>query len=253
MHEATATVIENHHIIDDYYLIKLEDKAIARESKPGNFVMLAARSSHDPLLKRPFGILDAAPPVFSIYYQVVGRGTRMISQLREGDSVAVIGPLGNEFPTRTNSKILLIAGGRGIAPLFFAAKAYTESNNVDLIYGARSKNDLNLLEELAALSFRKIFLFTEDGSEGERGDVTTRLREIISKQEIQTTIACGPDAMFKSIYQTIGPDTENFVSLESLMGCGFGICQSCVVKSVSGGYKKVCADGPIFRLEEIAW
>ena len=253
MHEATATVIENNRIIDNYYLIKLEENSIASESKPGNFIMLAARSSHDPLLKRPFGILDAAPPIFSIYYQVVGRGTQVISELRKGDSVAVIGPLGNNFPTRTDSKILLIAGGRGIAPLFYAAKTYTENNTVDLIYGARSKSDLNLLKELAALPIRKTFLFTEDGSKGERGDVTTRLREIISGQEIRTTIACGPDAMFKSIHRTIGEDTENFVSLESLMGCGFGICQSCVVKSVSGGYQKVCSDGPIFKLEEIAW
>ena len=253
MYESAATVIENNHLIDNYYLMKLTDATIARESKPGNFVMLAPTSSHDPLLKRPFGIMDAAPPNFWIYYQVVGRGTQNISSLKKGDQLPVIGPLGNHFPAKTKSNILLIAGGRGIAPLFFAAKKYAENNNVDLVYGAKSKKDLNLMDELAALPIRKIFLFTEDESAGERGDVTTRLREIISQQGTQVTIACGPDAMFKSIFQTIGKETENFVSLESLMGCGFGICHSCVVRSVSGDYKKVCSDGPVFKLEDIAW
>jgi dihydroorotate dehydrogenase electron transfer subunit len=123
-----------------------------------------------------------------------------------------------------------------------------------LIYGARSKNDLNLLEKLETHPLEKMFLFTDDGSAGKQGDVTTDVKKIITENSIETTISRGPDAMFENLSPVLKKiNTDNYASLESLMGCGFGICYSCVVKTRADGYKKVCQDGPIFKLDDIEW
>jgi len=254
MKEEKCLVVENRKLNKKYFLMKLKAEYISSHAKPGNFIMLAASNTADPLLKRPFGILTAEPPFIRLYYEIVGKGTGLISYLDPNDSVDAIGPLGNSFPSLVNKKILLVAGGRGIAPIYYAFQDYISSNDVFLIYGANSKDDLNLREEIAAVPLKKVFLYTEDGSIGNKGLVTTDIREIIKENNIEVTISCGPDAMFKSLSRTIGDlGTENYVSLEALMGCGFGICYSCVVKTAAGDYKKVCSDGPVFKMEEIAW
>ena len=254
MKEEKCTVVENSRINKGYFLMKLEADYISAHSKPGNFIMLAASDTFAPLLKRPFGIFRAKPPYIWLYYEVVGKGTELISRMKPGNVVNTIGPLGNAFPPLEDKNILMVAGGRGIAPIYYAIETYAFSGNVFLIYGAKSKDDLNLLEDIHELPLKKIFLYTDDGSEGKQGFVTTDVVEIIRNNRIEVTISCGPDAMFHALFHTINHlGTENYVSLEALMGCGFGICYSCVVKAVSGDYKKVCSDGPIFRMEEIAW
>jgi dihydroorotate dehydrogenase electron transfer subunit len=254
MKEEKCTVVENRHINKKYFLMKLEAASIAARAKPGNFIMLAASDTFEPLLKRPFGIFSAKAPLIWLYYEVVGKGTELISRLKPGAVVDAIGPLGNAFPLLEKKNLLMIAGGRGIAPIYFAIESNAFNGNVFLIYGAKSKDDLNLLEEIHELPLRKIFLYTDDGSEGKKGLVTTDVKEIIKANNIDVTISCGPDAMFHALDKAInGLGTENYVSLEALMGCGFGICHSCVVKTAGGKYKKVCSDGPIFKMEEIVW
>ncbi len=254
MKEEKCVVVENRHLNKKYFLMKLEAGHISTHAKPGNFIMLAASNTVDPLLKRPFGILKAEPPFIRLYYEIVGKGTELISTLQPNDRVDAIGPLGNSFPALENKKILMVAGGRGIAPIYYAFEDYTSANDVFLIYGARSRDDLNLREEIDAVPLKKVFLYTEDGSMGKKGLVTADTREIILENNIDMTISCGPDAMFKSLFHTIGDlGKENYVSLEALMGCGFGICCGCVVKTAAGDYKKVCTDGPVFKMGEIAW
>ncbi len=254
MKEEKCTVIENRNLNKKYFLMKLEAPYISSRAKPGNFIMLAASSSFDPLLKRPFGIVKAEPPFIWLYYEVVGKGTELIAKLDSNHSIDAIGPLGNSFPSLANKNILLVAGGRGIAPLYYAGKEYSPVNRVFLIYGAKSQPDINLLEEIQGLGLEKIFLYTDDGSAGKKGPVTTDAREIIAANHIEVTVSCGPDAMFHSLFHILRDlKTENYVSMEALMGCGFGICYGCVVKTAGGDYKKVCVDGPVFKMEEIAW
>ena len=148
----------------------------------------------------------------------------------------------------------MIAGGRGIAPIFFAIKKYAPSNEVSLVYGARSREDLNFIDRLRSEPLKKIYLYTDDGTIGERGFVTSNIREIVKRQCAKVTFSCGPDAMLENLANQMGGlKTENHVSMEALMGCGFGICHSCVVQLKGQNYKKVCSDGPIFKLEEIEW
>jgi dihydroorotate dehydrogenase electron transfer subunit len=254
MKEEKCIVVENRNLNKKYFLIKLKAEHISSQAKPGNFIMLAASNTVDPLLKRPFGILKAEPPFIQLYYEIVGKGTELISTLKPNNTVNVVGPLGNSFPYLENKKILMVAGGRGIAPIYYAFENYTSTNDVFLIYGAKSKDDLNLLEEINAVPLKKVFLYTEDGCIGKKGLVTAGIREIIKENNIDVTISCGPDAMFKSLFHIINNlGTENYVSLEALMGCGFGICYSCVVKTTAHDYKKVCIDGPVFKMEEISW
>jgi dihydroorotate dehydrogenase electron transfer subunit len=254
--EEKCVVVENRGIGKDYYLMKLESGYIAAHARPGNFIMVAASRTTEPLLKRPFGILSVEGSCVLIYYEVVGKGTRLISGLRPGDAVNVLGPLGNSFPPLHAENILMVAGGRGIAPVYYAITNYTSdsSNKVFLLYGARSGKDLNLLDRIEALPLRKTFLYTEDGSMGQKGLLTADIASIIQEHGIGVTISCGPEAMFEALSHTLkGLGTKNHVSMEALMGCGFGICHSCVVKGVDDNYKKVCTDGPVFVMEEIAW
>jgi dihydroorotate dehydrogenase electron transfer subunit len=251
-----CTVIENRNIRKNFFLMKLEAEYISSHCSPGNFIMLAASKSFDPLLKRPFGILRAESPFIWLYYEIVGKGTELIASLKPGEIVNAIGPLGNSFPGFENKNILMVAGGRGIAPVLYAVENYTSSNKVFLVYGAKSSDDLNLLDEINQLRLEKTFLYTDDGSVGKKGFVTDNIREIIDEYHIDATISCGPDAMFENLSHTLKDmkkKTENYVSMEALMGCGFGICYSCAVKMAAGGYKKVCSDGPVFKMEEIAW
>lgn len=254
MKDETCLIVENNNINKNYFLMKIKAGYISKQAKPGNFIMLATSKTSEPLLKRPFGILQAEPPYTRIYYEIIGKGTQLMASLKPGDTIHAVGPLGNTFPQVEGKNILLIAGGRGIAPIYFAIKDYSPANTVSLVYGARSKDDLNLLTEIAALPLKNVFLYTDDGSKGKKGLVSTDTREIIAEHNINVTISCGPDAMFKSLAHTLHDSgTENYVSMEALMGCGFGICYSCAVKTVTGDYKKVCTDGPVFKMEEVAW
>jgi dihydroorotate dehydrogenase electron transfer subunit len=254
MKEEKCLIVENRNIVNNYYVMQLESQYIAQHSKPGNFVMLAASTSSEPLLKRPFGILDAKSPNIRLYYEIIGKGTELIASLKAGSKVNVVGPLGNVFPTMTGKNILLVAGGRGIAPLFYSIADYTKNNNVYLIYGAKTAEDMNLLEELEEKNLKDIFLYTDNGSKGKQGFVTSNILEIIKDNSIDVTISCGPDAMFEALAHTINDaGTQNYVSMEAMMGCGFGICHSCVVKDVSGNFRKVCTEGPVFKMEDIAW
>ncbi|MCP5051797.1 MAG: dihydroorotate dehydrogenase electron transfer subunit [bacterium] len=254
MKEEKCIVVKNENIIKDYYLLELESEYIAERAKPGNFVMLAVSGNFEPLLKRPFGILDARPPVLRFYYEIIGKGTKLMAGLKPGTEINAIGPLGNSVPPLENKNILLVAGGRGVAPLYYAMEDYVTHNNVYLIYGGRSKDDLNLMEEIEEMQLQEIFLYTDDGSKGRKGFVTADINEIIAEKAIDVTISCGPEAMFESLAHTLTPGvTENYVSLEAMMGCGFGICYSCVVKTAAGGYMKVCTNGPVCKMEEIAW
>jgi len=254
MKEEKSVVIENTNINSNYYLMKVRNKYIATTARPGNFVMVAVSDSYDPLLKRPFGIYRIQEDVVVLYYQVIGKGTQLMSQLKSGDQVALLGPLGNSFLGLSGKKILLIAGGRGIAPIFFALEHYQAHNDVRLLYGARSAGDLNLLDEIKAINPAETYLYTEDGSVGKKGLLTDDLGTIIKDHGIQVTVSCGPDAMFESLSHHLkGLDCTNYASLEAMMGCGFGICYSCAVKMVNGNYKKVCSDGPVFLLEDVQW
>jgi dihydroorotate dehydrogenase electron transfer subunit len=254
MQDESGLIEETRCLGENYYLLKINAPHIAQEAKPGNFVMVRVSPSLEPLLRRPFGILQSQPPYIWIYFQVKGRGTSLLRDRQVGDRLDILGPLGNAFPELPDKKILLIAGGRGIVPLFHYAKNYAAQQTLLLLYGGRSAADLKLLAEIEAMPLHKSYIFSEDGSYGEKGLLTQGLGKIIREEQPQITMACGPEAMLAALAKILkAKNLKNYVSMEAMMGCGFGVCHSCAVTAIDGQYRKVCDEGPVFPLEEIQW
>ena len=254
MQDESGLIEENRCLGENYHLLKITAPHIAREAKPGNFVMVRVAPTLDPLLRRPLGILQSQPPHIWLYFQVKGRGTSLLKTRQAGDRLDILGPLGNALPELPGKKILLIAGGRGIVPLFHYAKNYAAHQPLLLLYGGRSAVDLKLLDEIGAMPLHKSYIYSEDGSCGQKGLLTQGLETIIRQQQPQVTMACGPEAMLAALAKKLKTERlENFVSLEAMMGCGFGVCHSCAVAAVDGRYRKVCDEGPVFPLDEIQW
>ncbi|MBN2345721.1 MAG: dihydroorotate dehydrogenase electron transfer subunit [Candidatus Aminicenantes bacterium] len=254
MHDERGLIEEARSLGGDYHLLKIVAPRIAGAAKPGNFVMVRISPTLDPLLRRPLGILESRPPYIWLYYQVRGGGTRLLAGHRPGDGLDILGPLGNSFPEMPGKRVLLVAGGRGIVPLFHYARAYGERRALLLLYGGRGKTDLPLLERIRSLRLERLFIFSEDGSIGLKGRLTEGLEKIVREERPDATLSCGPEAMLAALAALLKPfPTHDLASLEARMACGFGACHGCVVPTVSGALRKVCDEGPVFPLEEIQW
>ena len=252
MKQVQAKVLSNVQPMLGYHLIDIDASHIAQKAKPGQFVNVSCGS--DLLLRRPLSIHRIKnSKQISLLFAVVGNGTKWLSQREKGENLDLIGPLGTGFSIQQQSrKLLLLAGGIGIAPLVFLAQsALGEGKMVKLLIGARTKNCLyprKLLPEGI-----ETFVTTEDGSEGRSGKLTDIIGEYVDwADQIYT---CGPRAMYQTIAEQSGqwasPKPVQ-VSLEVRLGCGIGACYGCSIKT-KNGMKKVCQDGPVFHLDEVIW
>ncbi|MCX6091210.1 MAG: dihydroorotate dehydrogenase electron transfer subunit [Candidatus Atribacteria bacterium] len=236
--------------------LELAGKEIARVSRPGQFVMIGAGQSYDPFLKRPLGILSVQEDRFSLLFQIVGQGTKLLSQLQPGNTVSVLGPLGNGFSLHP-SEAVLIAGGRGIVPLVFLASHFQQAGiPFTFFWGVKNELELVLASYLASFSPSCVLSCEEAVSGYGCGTVLTSFSSWEKTHPLRSgsrVYACGPQGMFR-VMQKIpffsGVPVE--VSLEARMGCGFGVCLGCAVKKKEGsGYVHVCKDGPVFLLPEV--
>jgi dihydroorotate dehydrogenase electron transfer subunit len=222
---------------------------IAAMAKPGQFVSINCGQNF--VLRRPLSIHCVEPNQISIYFAVLGEGTRWLSHRRAGETLDLLGPLGNGFSIETTSKkLLLAAGGMGIAPLaFLTQQALSDGKSVKMILGARKKERLFPKDFLP--KGIELFIITEDGTEGDKGKISDILPKYVDWAD--QIFACGPLAMYKSISR----QTKNWtkrkpvqVSLEVRMGCSIGACFSCSIKT-KNGMKRVCSDGPVFNLDDV--
>ncbi len=235
--------------------------------RPAQFFMIGVPST-DVLLRRPFSVCglpgtfaDGAEGAVQILYRVYGRGTTLLSTLRPGAALHVLGPLGNGFvpPARQDATIVLVAGGIGSAPFpAFLDSLSRAGRSATMIYGARTAGDLPLLDW-----FRErcdgVSVTTDDGSSGTPGLVTGPLEELLrtpARDRIHV-YACGPSPMLKAVAkQVVAAGVTCDLSLEAPMACGFGVCLGCVVpmrKPDGVGYERVCVEGPVMRAERLAW
>lgn len=247
MRQEIAPVTENTELMPQVHLIWLESPHVASQAQPGQFVMV--HCGEDTLLRRPFSIHQLEGKRLALLLNVVGIGTHWLSQRQAGDSLDLLGPLGNGFSIHPNSKnLLLVAGGIGIAPLvFLAQKASRAGCSITLLLGAQAKSQL-YPKDLLPPEVRLITA-TEDGTGGKRGLVTDLLPDFISWAD--QVFACGPPSMYQTMAkQKLLRKKPVQISLEVRMGCGLGVCYGCTVKTRSG-LKQVCKDGPIFELEEV--
>lgn len=232
-----SKIILNQHIQDDIYLLELEGKF---DGKPGQFYMLRAWDD-SPILPRPLSIYDLEENKISFLYKVVGKGTTILSELKEGANIKILGPLGNGFPIENINKCAIVAGGIGIAPFMYLVK--TLKCKIDLFAGFYDKS--YLMED-----FKKhvdnIHVTTVTGREGHKGLVTD-----IIKDEYDYIFACGPNAMMQSL-QKRELSGNSYYSLEAHMACGIGACYGCAIETTKG-VKRVCHEGPVFKGEEVVF
>lgn len=218
--------------------------------------MLSVDSSLDPLLKRPFSIYRWLGPDFQILYRIVGKGTDILSRRKPDDILEVIGPLGKGFPVpKSTDKIILVAGGLGIAPLFSLAEKLKKIKPL-LFYGARTKEELLCIDELKSLGIEPV-IATDDGTLGYKGVITDIFKKFLtqnSKLKTQNYLyACGPEPMLKALTLLAKEHgLKGSMALEQNMACGLGTCLGCVVNT-KDGYKRVCKEGPVFKIEDIVW
>ncbi|NLD61405.1 dihydroorotate dehydrogenase electron transfer subunit [Candidatus Sumerlaeota bacterium] len=239
----TRVIRHNEVTAEHWYLAP----AIANTAQAGQFLHIRVTQTTVPLLRRPISILGADPSsgIVRILFKAVGEGTKLLLSKREGDLVDIAGPLGTPFTLLPDRAPIMIAGGYGISPVLFLAR--NSSAHTTLIYGARTQSDILLLEENEQVFGQCIFT-TNDGTLGETGMVDAPLRRLISQDSERYAIyACGPTPMLRVIAK-IAEDNKVpcFVSMESHMACGVGVCGGCIVRTKDGALRTVCKDGPVF-------
>ena len=246
-------IIENKRLNDDFFILELKGDTKIPEFKPGQFAQVRVDGSTETFLRRPISIhdVDYEKNTFKLLIQIAGPGTKKLSQLKTGDILNLIYPLGNSFSlTAKNEKVLLVGGGCGIAPLLFLGR-YLKSGGCtpDILLGFRNSARIIEFEEYQEIG--NVYVTTEDGSMGEKGYVTRH--SVFSTQIYDRIYCCGPDTMMKAIASY--SRERNIiceVSLENLMACGIGACLCCIVDTVKGNLC-TCIDGPIFNVNDLKW
>ncbi|MDK2897084.1 MAG: dihydroorotate dehydrogenase electron transfer subunit [Candidatus Atribacteria bacterium] len=254
-----ALVKEKKVLAANFIYLKLKEENIAREAKPGQFVMVKIAPGWDPLLRRPLAILEVDGSNFSLLFQISGRGTRFLASIEVGTKIEVLGPLGNGFSLpEENKPVLLLAGGRGMVPLtFLARKLVNRQIPVIFFLGVKRQEEIFLTSFLDFVP-SLVVACQERSKTFFCGTVIETFSQWLSVHSLPSgsrVYACGPDNMLRALNQL--PQLEKIlveVSLEARMGCGFGACLSCAVKRKDQlGYYHVCKDGPVFAREKIAW
>ncbi len=252
-----AKITENAPVNKNHNLIVLNSDDIQQRPLPGQFYMIGTDYSYDPLLKRPFSIFRETSGELQFLYRIKGKGTERMKEMKKGDTVNLLGPLGNGYPMPgKNLTPVLIAGGIGIASLFPLAEKL--SGNIHFFYGARTSDELLMLNELKGLVKKELIISTNDGSEGRKGTVIDVLNVFLtSNSQLSTSnfllYACGPSPMLEAISKFAAEKgIKGYISMEENMACGVGACLGCTVKTKKG-YKRVCKEGPVFSAEEIVW
>ncbi|MDR0401634.1 MAG: dihydroorotate dehydrogenase electron transfer subunit [Endomicrobium sp.] len=253
--DENCKIIYNKRIQSNYFELKIKMIRAHRYCHPGQFFMI---SIPGVFLRRPFGVcrIDDKKGHVIFLYKVVGRGTEILSRITHG-TIKLLGPLGKNYnikifnngdtvDSRSGFNNIVVAGGTGISSVYFLVSKL--KNNGILYYGARSKSDLLYLNNFSKLGWKTV-LSTEDGSAGYKGYITDLLcKELNNKSVI---FVCGPISMVKkTLCIAKSKNIDGFVSVEEKMACGCGNCQGCVI-NVNGQNKKVCKDGPVFRIKDI--
>jgi dihydroorotate dehydrogenase electron transfer subunit len=273
----TVAVLENERIARDTFRLRLDDPAMARSIRPGQFLMIRPASGTDPLLARPFALYDVArdpsgePLAVDVVYLVIGRGTSAMSRLRPGDLVIAWGPLGNGFGPSPGGPVVFVAGGIGQTPFLALGRRWLGQGtygddppdpclveSATLLYGVRSSDLAAGLDDFDRAGIG-VELATDDGSAGHKGYVTDLLADRLARGDRPSrVVGCGPPAMLAVLSRLVERyEIPCDLSMENHMACGFGACFSCVapIRQADGSadLRRVCVEGPIFSSRVVVW
>jgi len=272
MKNIPVKVVSNQEVAPDCFRMVLSGQLEDAAFNPGQFIMLRVASGYDPLLRRPFAaykLRNREKDCVEICYQVVGRGTRLMSRMGPDQQLALLGPLGNGFRIPANTRTAyIVAGGMGIVPLRGLIDHLVDSKTegIHLFMGTKTAAHLLFEKTLREMGI-SLKVATEDGSVGHHGLVTELFDQWLdtyrpADKDGTICFACGPTPMLRAV---AGITARNRVpcqvSLEARMACGIGACLGCVVNlqnqnhknGVSEAYGRVCLDGPVFDTKDIAW
>lgn len=245
-----STVSEIIKLQDNINLIKIHSPGIAESAKPGQFCNIKVSDCNFPLLRRPFSISDVEGEYIYFMFNVAGEGTKLLSSKQNGETVNILGPLGNGFNFEGEfESAVIIAGGLGAAPFPFLTKKLKNKRIYSFIGGRSEK-------EIITHGLENCIISTDNGSVGFRGNVVESFKRYIDEIDLDNTVifSCGPTPMLKAVQDlSLQYKINCQLSTECAMACGFGICQGCNIESAEeeDKYKLVCIDGPVFDAKEV--
>lgn len=249
-------IVSNEKAGEDAFIIRLKSEYFSKEASPGQFFHVRVTDGLEPLLRRPLSLHRRRPDsgCVDLFYKLKGIGTRLLAQREKGETVDVIGPLGNGFP-QPKGRTYLIGGGMGVAP--FTAVVDHLNGGADqpaAFVGARTASALLCVEELESMGV-EVRTATDDGSAGYHGSVSDL---VLSLDPPDTIFCCGPNGMVRAlILYSLEKGIDCWASVEEHMACGIGMCRACAI-CLTGedgeSYGRVCADGPVFPARRLsAW
>jgi dihydroorotate dehydrogenase electron transfer subunit len=238
MHLLDAPLVERRQASRDMWVLGFEAPEIAAEVSAGQFVNLGLGRGF--MLRRPFSVYRALDGRVEVILKVVGAGTAAMLDLRDGDRVSCLGPLGRGFEFGAGTTAVLISGGLGVAPMPLAVRdARAAGLQVTWVHGARTADELCQESDGDA-----VVLATDDGSQGFAGSA------VAAAPDADAVLACGPNRMLAAVAAR-WPDAQ--VAVETYMGCGTGVCLGCAVPLRRGGYDRACTEGPVYRASAVDW
>ena len=243
MKQSVFTILGNTALTDTVFQMVLQGDTSAITA-PGQFVNIKLDGLY---LRRPISVCDLCGDKLTIVYKAVGKGTETMSQMQAGEKLDVLTGLGNGYDmTLSGNDPVLLGGGVGVPPMYLLAKRLlAQGKNVSVILGFNTASEIFYEEEFKKLG-ADVTVTTVDGSYGIKGFVTDALQSM----EYSYFYTCGPEPMLKAVYKA--SKTSGQMSFEKRMGCGFGACMGCSCKTITG-YKRICKEGPVMKMEEILW
>lgn len=277
IYHQTVQILSNSLVSANIWRVRAASPEIANSARPGQFCMLRLPGVRAPLLGRPLAIFRTENEIVDVVYAVVGKGTEQLSRLLPGQELEIWGPLGNGFPLAADpsqwpTRPVLVAGGIGQTPMFLLAKTFLsrpETEKVALLWGGRDREHLACLEDFQQLANQSEGRFeiqnsTDDGSYAHHGFVTDLEKELLAAGTLTTenscVYSCGPKPMLKFVAALAHEaGLKCWVSLETPMACGMGICFTCVTKCKDSSapegwdYCRTCTEGPVFDAANLIW
>jgi dihydroorotate dehydrogenase electron transfer subunit len=266
--QVLGEILENRAVSPVTWLMKIHAPDVAPHVRAGQFVNLKTTSSFVPLLRRPMSIhrlIQHAGTAsgFSVLYDVIGPGTKALSEMKARQRIDFVGPLGNSIhvPSGTQ-RAILVAGGIGVGPIRIVAEELQARGvrDVTVCYGARD-SDHSVPNDVIAPHGCRVLVCTDDGSVGKKGFVTGFLHELLDRGRLAKgdyVFACGPVPMFQAVQKVLAPHEIGCeAATEEFMGCGFGVCFGCTLQQRqedgSVAYKLCCVDGCLFPLDSLVF
>lgn len=245
-----SQLIETKEVQENIFIQKIFSPEISHIAAPGQFLNIRVDTIY-PLLRRPFSVCDAEGDFIFLMFNILGEGTKLMTQKQPGDLIDILGPLGNGFNLEDDyDTAVIVAGGLGAAPFPFLTRRLPDDKKLISFIGGRTKQDV------IKYGIKNIHTSSDDGSEGRKGNVVELFKTHLNDlKDIKIKVfGCGPTVMLRSLKQVcIDNDFNCEVSTECAMACGFGICQGCPIESSRNqdSYLLVCKDGPVFNVRDV--